>query len=378
MRSTITWPSLGAGAVCGCAVYADPAHLDMCRVGEILAQRSPGRRESGAEMSRVGGNPHPPTFSTARSFRDLPHPIARRPYDRAMGLLRRHRTSAALAATVLAVAAATACSPEEEAEDNTGEVAESAEECAVEDLALFKPGRLTIGTDVPGLPAVVRGQRPVQRQGLRVGGRLRRGRGDGLHRRPGHLGQGAVQRPLPARAEGLRLRHQPDLDHARAGRARRLLRRLLLRGAGGHHDEGLAVRRRHASSRPRGRQARRPGRHHLARRDRDEDPARPRTRRSSTTPTPPTRRWRTARSTPSSPTCRARSTSPPRCSRTARIVGQFQPRAARPRSSACCSSRATRWSTASTRRSTPLTADGTLAQLEQRWLSDTVDVPVLS
>ena len=69
-----------------------------------------------------------------------------------MGLLRRHRTSAALAATVLAVAAATACSPEEEAEDNTGEVAESAEECAVEDLPLKKDGVLTIGTDSPAYP----------------------------------------------------------------------------------------------------------------------------------------------------------------------------------------------------------------------------------
>jgi polar amino acid transport system substrate-binding protein len=69
-----------------------------------------------------------------------------------MGLLRRHRTSAALAATVLAVAATTACSPEEEAEDNTGEVAESAEECAVEDLALKKDGVHTVGTDSPAYP----------------------------------------------------------------------------------------------------------------------------------------------------------------------------------------------------------------------------------
>ena len=64
-----------------------------------------------------------------------------------MRLPRSHRPILA-AAAVLALAA-TACSPEEEAEDNTGEVAESEDECAVEDLPLKEEGVLTIGTDSP-------------------------------------------------------------------------------------------------------------------------------------------------------------------------------------------------------------------------------------
>ena len=65
-----------------------------------------------------------------------------------MRLLRSHRTLTALAAVGLVVAGA-ACSPEDEAEDNTGEVAESEEECQVEDLALKQDGVLTVGTDSP-------------------------------------------------------------------------------------------------------------------------------------------------------------------------------------------------------------------------------------
>ena len=42
----------------------------------------------------------------------------------------------------------TACSPEEKAEDKTGDVAE-ADECAIDDLALLEEGVLTIGTDSP-------------------------------------------------------------------------------------------------------------------------------------------------------------------------------------------------------------------------------------
>lgn len=56
--------------------------------------------------------------------------------------------SLSLAGTAALVVAFGACAPEEEAEDNTGEVAE-ADECAVEDLPLKNPGTLTIGTDSP-------------------------------------------------------------------------------------------------------------------------------------------------------------------------------------------------------------------------------------
>jgi polar amino acid transport system substrate-binding protein len=75
------------------------------------------------------------------------------------------RTFAALAAIGLAVAV-TACSPEEEAEDRTGEVAESEDECAVEDLALKEPGVLTIGTDSPAYDPWFSGNDPKNGKGF--------------------------------------------------------------------------------------------------------------------------------------------------------------------------------------------------------------------
>jgi polar amino acid transport system substrate-binding protein len=62
--------------------------------------------------------------------------------------LHRPRLYVALVAAGLAIVG-TACSPEDEAEDRTGDVAESEDECAVEDLPLKEPGVLTIGTDSP-------------------------------------------------------------------------------------------------------------------------------------------------------------------------------------------------------------------------------------
>ncbi len=64
--------------------------------------------------------------------------------------LRRTRMLPALsiAGTAAFVVALGACAPQEEAEDKTGEVA-AADECAVEDLPLKNNGVLTIGTDSP-------------------------------------------------------------------------------------------------------------------------------------------------------------------------------------------------------------------------------------
>ena len=53
-----------------------------------------------------------------------------------------------LASAVLVVTAFAACSPEDEAEDKTGDVA-APDECATEDLPLKSDGVLTIGTDSP-------------------------------------------------------------------------------------------------------------------------------------------------------------------------------------------------------------------------------------
>lgn len=64
-----------------------------------------------------------------------------------MALIAARRLLPALSAAVLVLAAA-ACAPEDEAEDRTGEVAQK-DECATADLALKHEGVLTIGTDSP-------------------------------------------------------------------------------------------------------------------------------------------------------------------------------------------------------------------------------------
>ena len=161
-----------------------------------------------------------------------------------------------------------------------------------------------------GLRAVVRRQRPDQRQGLRVGRRLRRGRAARLLQDQVELGDGAVQLVVQAGRQGLRLRHQPDLDHARARRGRRLLRRLLLRQPGRDRAGGHRRRRSHDPSADLAayKLGAQTGTTSLTA---IRDDIKPTTsRRSSRTPTPPSRRCSTTRSTRSSPTSRPRSTSP--------------------------------------------------------------------
>ena len=70
------------------------------------------------------------------------------------------------------------------------------------------------------LPAVLRGRRSDQRQGLRERRRLRDRRPARLRRDRGRVDGGAVQRLLRPGPEGLRLRRQPDLDHPEARRSR--------------------------------------------------------------------------------------------------------------------------------------------------------------
>ena len=106
-------------------------------------------------------------------------------------------------------------------------------------------GQADRGDRQAGLPALLRGRRPDQRQGLRERGRLR-------HRQRARLRQGEVKwtvvpfnssyAPGP---EEVRLRRQPDLDHAGARRARGLLDALLHRPAGRRRAQGL--RRSHAT-----------------------------------------------------------------------------------------------------------------------------------
>ena len=61
--------------------------------------------------------------------------------------------------------------------------------------------------------------------------------------------------------EEVRLRRQPDLDHAKRERSGRLLEPVLHGAAGRRRAQGLARRRRHLAGRAQGRPARRPDRH---------------------------------------------------------------------------------------------------------------------
>ncbi len=111
------------------------------------------------------------------------------------------------------------------------------------------------------LPALLRRRRPDERAGLRVGRGLRRRRDPRLRARGGHLDGRALQQVLRPRRQGLRLRHQPDLDHPEAAEGRRLLERLLHGQPGRRRPRGLADRQRDDARRAAGRQARRAGRH---------------------------------------------------------------------------------------------------------------------
>ena len=106
--------------------------------------------------------------------------------------------------------------------------------------------------------------------------------------------------------------------------ARRLLRAVLHRAAGGDLAQGRRRRERDEPRRAEGHEVRRPGRDDEPRRARARASSPTTSRRCSTTPTTPCARSRTAASTRSSSTCRPRSSSPRSRSRTATIVGQFE------------------------------------------------------
>ena len=173
------------------------------------------------------------------------------------------------------------------------------------------------------LPALLREQRAQQRARLRERGGLRRGRRARLQQRRGQVDHGAVQRLLCARAEEVRLRHQPDLHHAAARRARGLLGAVLHRAAGGDRLEVLRRRARGGPRGPEGRPARRrrSGRRASRRSSRRSRPST--TRRCSTTPTTRCARSRPSAWTRSSSTCRRPSSSPRSRCPEATIVGQF-------------------------------------------------------
>ena len=108
----------------------------------------------------------------------------------------------------------------------------------------------------PGLPAVVRrrredeaveGLRPVQRQGLRVGRRVRGREAARLHEGAGEVDGRAVQQLVPPGQEVVRLLPHPGLVHAGAGEGGRLLEVVLLRQPGGRRPQGHSRSRRSKS-----------------------------------------------------------------------------------------------------------------------------------
>ena len=189
--------------------------------------------------------------------------------------------------------------------------------CAVDSLNLVSDGTLTIGADNPAFPPwfggaekteAVEGLRPVQRQGLRVGRRLRGRAAARLPEVQGQVDGRAVHELVPTGRQAVRLLPDPGLGHARAGEGGGLSNSYYFVNQSVVGPQGPADREGqvHRGPAARSSSARRSGRRPTTT---SSGSSAPRRARSSTTrTTPPSRRSRTARSTASSSTCRRRST----------------------------------------------------------------------
>ena len=92
------------------------------------------------------------------------------------------RSALVVAASVAAVLALSSC-----AQEDSEPAATSTSEDACADISTVKDGTITVGTSDPAFPPYVIDNKPTERQGLRVGHRLRGGEGDGLRGRPGRV-----------------------------------------------------------------------------------------------------------------------------------------------------------------------------------------------
>ena len=93
-----------------------------------------------------------------------------------------------------------------------------AADCAKADSCrCWTPGTLTVGTDSPAYDPWFSNNDPTNGKGFESAVAYAVAEQLGFSADQVDVGQGAVQQVLRARAEGLRLRHQPDLDHARRG-----------------------------------------------------------------------------------------------------------------------------------------------------------------
>ena len=90
----------------------------------------------------------------------------------------------------------------------------AADACAPDQLALVSPGTLTVGTDKPAYPPYFEDDDPTNGKGFESAVAYAIADKLGPDREREVDGR-AVQLLLCARPEEVRLRHQPDLDHAK-------------------------------------------------------------------------------------------------------------------------------------------------------------------
>ena len=128
-------------------------------------------------------------------------------------------------AVVPLLLAAVACAPEEDddspsaTDSNTGTAGESgdAEDCSVDSLALRTPGQLTVGTDSPAYEPWFVDNDPSNGKGFESAVAYAVAEQLGFSEDQVKWVKVPVQLVVRAGSEGLRLRHQPDLDQRPSG-----------------------------------------------------------------------------------------------------------------------------------------------------------------
>jgi polar amino acid transport system substrate-binding protein len=166
----------------------------------------------------------------------------------------------ALLIGLLAFAGAACGSDDEEAPAGSADAtatAAPADACATDELPLVEPGTLTVGTDKPAFPPYFEDDDPTNGKGFESA--VAYAIADKLGFSEDEVKWTVVPfnssyAPGP---EEVRFRHQPDLDHPQASRARRLLDALLHGAAGRAGAEVVGGRVGRVTGRPRRRQARR-------------------------------------------------------------------------------------------------------------------------
>ena len=240
--------------------------------------------------------------------------------------------------------------------------------CDKASLALKTPGTLTVGTDKPAYPPYFEDDDPTNGKGFESAVAYAVAEQLGFAKDEVKWTVVPFNSSYAPGPEEVRLRHQPDLDHAQARRARRLLRR-------------RTTRRRRPSSRSKDSPAAsatsladlkdaklgvQVGTTSLDAVERRRSSRRA-SRRCSTTPTTPCARSRPSRSTRSSSTCRPPSTSPPR--EVPDGEDRRPVRGARRRRLGRCCWRRTRKLTACVNQALgELKASGELQQITDKWM----------